>query len=98
MGLLFSSLPNSLAELIRLCEGQNATFSMSMLLVLNQLAEKCKNPANQQVSTKGLGGAFWSQLVARCINENNGVLKRHIVSSINAKASSRRITVLKVRF
>ncbi|VDD79260.1 unnamed protein product [Mesocestoides corti] len=83
MQLLFSSLPDGMTDLIRLCEGQNVVFSMFMLLVLSQLSDQVgKTRQQHEHQEKKLTGSFWGQLINRCITETRGVLKRH-VNSLN---------------
>ncbi|EUB58673.1 Exocyst complex component [Echinococcus granulosus] len=80
--MLFSGLNDGMAELIRLCEGQNAVFSMFILLVLSQMSDKFEErPQEQQTQQrKSLAGSFWEQLIKRCISDTRGVLRRHVNS------------------
>nr|CDS17725.1 exocyst complex component 1 [Echinococcus granulosus] len=82
MQMLFSGLNDGMAELIRLCEGQNAVFSMFILLVLSQMSDKFEErPQEQQTQQrKSLAGSFWEQLIKRCISDTRGVLRRHVNS------------------
>lgn len=84
MQLLFTGLNDGMMELIRLCEGQNAVFSMFILLVLSQTSDKFGERSQEQQTQQGksLAGSFWNQLVKRCMSDTRGVLRRHIVSLI----------------
>ncbi|VDK33705.1 unnamed protein product [Taenia asiatica] len=82
MQLLFNGLNDGMMELIRLCEGQNAVFSMFILLVLSQTSDKFgERPQEQQAQQqKSLAGSFWNQLIKRCMSDTRGVLRRHVNS------------------
>ena len=92
MQMLFGGLPDSMGELIRLCEGQNALFSMFMLQVLSQISEGLaenshEHQANQQKQQqsqpkKSLAGSFWKQLIRRSMLDTRNVLRRQAVRGI----------------
>uniref|UniRef100_A0A0R3WLR7 Sec3_C domain-containing protein n=1 Tax=Hydatigena taeniaeformis TaxID=6205 RepID=A0A0R3WLR7_HYDTA len=77
MQLLFSGLNDGMMELIRLCEGQNAVFSMFILLVLSETSDRFAERPQEQ---KSLAGSFWIQLIKRCMSDTRGVLRRHVNS------------------
>ena len=84
MQMLFGGLPDAMGELIRLCEGQNALFSMFILQVLSQISESLfansqEQHTEQQQAQKGLAGSFWKQLIRRSMSETRGVLRRQAV-------------------
>ncbi|VDO12586.1 unnamed protein product [Rodentolepis nana] len=78
MKLLFSGLPDGMSELIRLCENQNALFSMFILQVLSQIATEINEKPKD--SNKSLAGSFWSQLIKPCIADTRAVLQKHVQS------------------
>lgn len=81
MQMLFATLPEEINELIRFCKGQSPTYSMSILLVLSQMADHLQEQVEATSSPKSSAktpqlSSFWNELIIRSVMETKAVLKQ----------------------